>query len=89
MLLQVLIHKAFNADLITFIQTIRNKKKSAHIFLTPTVEFVSDYNLSGGLKLQSAMTSTNGMFAIVYGPASPPDGTSPEDYEAAEALRRE
>eukprot|EP01046_Picozoa_sp_COSAG06_P041516 COSAG06_NODE_5165_length_3667_cov_7.140975_1_plen_55_part_00 len=35
------------------------------------------------------MTSTNGMFAIVYGPASPPDGTSPEDYEAAEAVRRE
>ena len=35
------------------------------------------------------MTSTNGMYVIVYGPASPPDGTSPEDYEAAEAVRRE
>ena len=39
--------------------------------------------------IQAAMTSTNGMFAIVYGPATPPDGTSPEDYEAAEAVRRE
>ena len=35
------------------------------------------------------MTSTNGMFAIVYGPASPPENTSEEEYEAAEAVRRE
>eukprot|EP01051_Picozoa_sp_SAG22_P014637 SAG22_NODE_1806_length_3531_cov_2.206294_3_plen_233_part_00 len=30
-----------------------------------------------------------GMFAIVYGPASPPEGKTGEEYEAAEAVRRE
>jgi hypothetical protein len=29
------------------------------------------------------------MFAILYGPTGPPNGTSAEDYEAAEAIRRE
>ena len=38
---------------------------------------------------RSQMTSTNGMFAILYGPTGPPNGTSAEDYEAAEAIRRE
>jgi quinol monooxygenase YgiN len=35
------------------------------------------------------MTSTNGMFAIVYGPADVPAGKTAEEYEASEAQRRE
>ena len=30
-----------------------------------------------------------GMFAIIYGPASAPEGKTDEEYEAAEAVRRE
>eukprot|EP01047_Picozoa_sp_COSAG01_P118781 COSAG01_NODE_47473_length_389_cov_1645.358621_1_plen_62_part_01 len=42
--------------------------------------------LSRGLR---GMTSTDGMFAIVYGPADVPAGKTAEEYEASEAQRRE